>query len=44
MKFILRWRKSRPEVVIEFQIIRAKVVNSQFFKVAKNGCDYDVKF
>ena len=44
MKFILGWRKEHAEVIIEFQILRAKVVNAKLFEVSKDGSDCDVDF
>jgi hypothetical protein len=44
MELILSWGEKHSEVIIEFQILDAKVVNMNLFKISEDGSDYDVKF
>jgi hypothetical protein len=44
MEPILMRAKKGSEIIIKFQILRAKVVDAKLIELAKDGSDSDVEF
>jgi hypothetical protein len=44
VELILSWTKKRPEIIIELQIFRSKVINTKPIENAENGTNSNVEF
>jgi hypothetical protein len=44
VELVLSWTKKRPEIIIELQIFRSKVINTKSIENTENGTNSNVEF